>query len=199
MIELTEALAVGFAFGWLLQKAGLSRYERIVGVYRFKDLAVVKVLLTALLVGAACLRAMTALGLAGAVPIPATYFAGNVAGGVVFGIGMAVSGFCPGTVAAGAGEGRLDYLIPGMLGLIAGALTFGVIYPWVLPLVSIDVRPGLTLARWLDVDPWLVLLVLAELVLLVFYLIESHRTEAPHDGNVVSAARGGTPRRAEST
>lgn len=172
MTEIAGALAVGFAFGWLLQKAGLSRYERIVGVYRFKDLAVVKVLLTALIVGGVCLRALTALGLAAAVPIPATYFAGNIAGGVLFGIGMAVSGFCPGTVAAGAGEGRLDYLIPGMLGLIAGALTFGVLYPWVLPLVSIDVRPGLTVARWLGADPWLVLLVLGQMVVLVFYVIE---------------------------
>lgn len=196
MIEIVGAAVVGFAFGWLLQKAGLSRYERIVGVYRFEDLAVVKVLLTALVVGAACLRALTALGLAGAVPIPATYFAGNVAGGVLFGIGMALSGFCPGTVAAGAGEGRLDYLIPGMLGLVAGALIFGVVYPWVLPLVSVDVRPGLTIARWLGADPWLVLLVLTQVVLLVFYAIENHRTGAPDDAPATHEA---TPRRAEST
>lgn len=198
MIELAGALAVGFAFGWLLQKAGLSRYERIVGVYRFKDLAVVKVLLTALVVGAASLRALTALRLAGAVPIPATYFAGNLAGGVLFGIGMAVSGFCPGTVAAGAGEGRLDYLIPGMLGLIAGALAFGLLYPWVLPVVSIDVHPGLTIARWLGADPWLVLLVLAQIVLLVFYVIERRSVGTPHEPTVTSAPQDGTSRPAES-
>lgn len=186
MTELAGALAVGFAFGWLLQKAGLSRYERIVGVYLFEDLAVVKVLLTALVVGALCLRALTALGLAGAVPVPATYFAGNVAGGFLFGIGMAVSGFCPGTVAAGAGEGRLDYLIPGMLGLVAGALAFGIVYPSLLPLVSIDVRPGLTIARWLGADPWLVLLVLAQIVLLVFYALERRGAATAHDAAVSS-------------
>ena len=198
MIELAGALAVGFAFGWLLQKAGLSRYERIVGVYRFKDLAVVKVLLTALIVGAASLRALTELRLAGAVPIPATYFVGNLAGGVLFGIGMAASGFCPGTVAAGAGEGRLDYLIPGMLGLIAGALAFGLVYPWVLPLVSIDVHPGLTIARWLGADPWLVLLVLAQIVLLVFYVIERRSVGTPPEPTVASAPPDGTSRPAES-
>jgi uncharacterized membrane protein YedE/YeeE len=188
MTEIVGAAAIGFAFGWLLQRAGLSRYERIAGVYRFEDLAVVKFLLTALVVGALCLRALVALGLASSIPIPPTFFVGNIAGGILFGVGMATSGFCPGTVAAGAGEGRLDYLIPGMLGLIAGALTFGLVYPWVFPFLGTNVRSGLTIARWIGADPWLVLLLLAEVVLLVFYVIESRGSEERHaPGNEATA------------
>jgi len=182
--EILASAGVGFAFGWLLQKAGLSRYERIADVYRFKDLTVVKFLLSALLAGAFTLRLLDAAGLGSSLPVPSTYFAGNVLGGVLFGVGMAASGFCPGTVAAGAGEGRLDYLVPGMLGLVVGALAFGFSYPWVFPLVARDVRPGLTFAVWLGVDPWLVVVLLAEVTFLVFYAIERSggRRAGEHEG-----------------
>ena len=54
--------------------------------------------------------------------VPATYIVGNLVGGLIFGVGMALAGFCPGTCAAGAGEGKLDYLIPGLLGFLTGAV-----------------------------------------------------------------------------
>ena len=110
-------LCIGFAFGWLLQKAGLAHYERIVNVFRFRDLAVLKFLLSALVTAAVGIRLLQGFGWAGDVPVPTTYVVGNLAGGVIFGVGMALSGFCPGTVAAGAGVGRPDYLIPGGVGL----------------------------------------------------------------------------------
>ena len=172
MTEIVGSLSVGFAFGWLLQKAGLSRYERIAGVYRFADLTVVKFLLSALVTGALSVRILLSSGIATSVPVPTTFVAGNAVGGVLFGVGMAWSGFCPGTVAAGAGEGRLDYLIPGMLGLVAGALCFGFAYPTVFSLFGKTVHPGLTIPDWLSADPWLVVLVLAEVAAFVFYIVE---------------------------
>jgi hypothetical protein len=163
-------LAVGFAFGWLLQRAGLSRYDRIVNVFRFRDLAVLEFLLSALITAAVGIRALVALGVATDLPIPATYVLGNLGGGVVFGIGMALSGFCPGTVAAGAGEGRLDYIIPGGAGLFAGALAYGVAYDRVMPWLSRQGRLGaITLADLLHVEPWLVVVLFTELGLLVLY------------------------------
>src|ERR1019366_4979883 len=93
-------------------------------------------LLSALVTAAIGIRVLQNLGLATTVPIPATYLAGNMLGGVVFGVGMALSGFCPGTVAAGAGEGRLDYLIPGGLGLYTGAILYGLEYERVMPWLS---------------------------------------------------------------
>jgi uncharacterized membrane protein YedE/YeeE len=176
--EVLAAVGVGFAFGWLLQRAGLSRYDRIVGVYRFTDLAVVKFLLSALVVGALCMRALVALGYASSVPVPPTYIVGNIGGGILFGVGMAASGFCPGTIAAGAGEGRLDYLIPGMLGLVGGALAFGLLYAWVFPIVGRDVHPGATLPASIGGDPWLVVVLLVEIALFIFYVIERPRGKA---------------------
>ena len=115
-------LAIGFFFGGCLQKAGLAHYDRIVNVFRLRDFSVLKFLLTALVTAAIGIRALQSLGLASTVPIPSTYVVGNLLGGLIFGVGMALSGFCPGTVAAGAGEGRLDYVLPGGLGLYTGAV-----------------------------------------------------------------------------
>lgn len=166
-------LLVGFGFGWCLQKAGLSRYDRIVNVFRFRDFAVLQFLLSALVTAAIGIRALQSLGLATEVPVPATYVAGNLLGGVVFGVGMALSGFCPGTVAAGAGEGRLDYLVPGGLGLYTGAVIFGLAYESIMPAVSRWGHTGeVTIASALHAEPWLVIALFAELTLLSFYVLE---------------------------
>jgi uncharacterized protein len=184
MNGLIEALGVGFCFGWLLQKAGLARYDRIVNVFRFRDLAVLKFLMTALVVGAVGIRSLVALDLAGPVPVPATFLLGNLVGGLVFGAGMALSGFCPGTIAAGIGEGRLDYLIPGSLGLIGGALVFGAAYRSIFPALARAAKSSLTIPDWLGVDPWLVVVLLTEVTLGLFYFLERHRREgqAGRDG-----------------
>ncbi len=165
-------LLIGFGFGWCLQKAGMSRYDRIVNVFRFRDAAVLQFLLTALVTAAIGIRLLQTLGVAATVPIPTTYVAGNLVGGLVFGVGMALSGFCPGTVVAGAGEGRLDYLVPGGLGLYAGAVVYGLAYDRVMPTLSGWGRAGeVTLADVTHTEPWLIIALFVELSLLVFYLL----------------------------
>lgn len=171
-----SALAIGFAFGWLLQKARLGRYETIVNVFRFTDWTVLKFLVSALLVGVLGVQALESLGLAGAVPIARTYVVGNLVGGLLFGIGMAVAGFCPGTVAAGAGEGRLDYLVPGSLGLLTGALLFGFAYPSFFPkLLPLGDAGAVTLAQATGASPWLFVVLFWEAGLLLFYELERPR------------------------
>ncbi len=166
-------LLLGFAFGWALQKGRLGRYETIVNVFRLVDLTVVKFLFTALMVAMVGVQTLVALGLADAVPVAQTYALGNLAGGVLTGVGMALTGFCPGTVAAGAGEGRLDYLLPGGLGLYAGAVLFGWAYPRFFPPVARVGRLGsVSAARALDVDPWLLVILFCELGLVLVYVME---------------------------
>ncbi|HEX9012183.1 MAG TPA: YeeE/YedE thiosulfate transporter family protein, partial [Anaerolineaceae bacterium] len=126
-------LIFGILFGFALNRGGLTQYRKIVGVFRFTDLTVIKFMLTALITAGTGLYALSAFGLVTLPTVPATYIAGNLGGGFVFGIGMSLAGYCPGTIAAGAGEGKLDYLIPGGLGLIAGALLFGLTYQQVFP------------------------------------------------------------------
>jgi uncharacterized membrane protein YedE/YeeE len=86
--EIVVALVLGIGFGFALQKAGLTQYHKIVNVFRFTDLAVLKFMMTALIVAMAGLFGLDALGLL-ALPVPPqTYIVGNLLGGMIFGIGM---------------------------------------------------------------------------------------------------------------
>ena len=87
--EIIVALALGIGFGFALNKAGLTQYHKIVNVFRFTDLAVLKFMMTALIVGMAGLFGMDALGLITLPTPPQTYIVGNLLGGLIFGVGMA--------------------------------------------------------------------------------------------------------------
>ncbi|HYG59711.1 MAG TPA: YeeE/YedE thiosulfate transporter family protein, partial [Symbiobacteriaceae bacterium] len=150
-------LTLGALFGLVLQKAGLSRYHKIVDVFRFKDMAVMKFMMTALcvaMVGVFLLKDMGLLQL----KLKETYVLGNLLGGAIFGVGMALAGFCPGTCAAGIGQGSLDYLIPGLLGFLAGGLLFGATYQQVfVPIHAVGNYGAQTLATLWGVSPWLLI------------------------------------------
>jgi uncharacterized protein len=166
-------LLLGVAFGFVLQKGGLTRYHKVVGVFTFEDLTVVKFLLSALVSGAFTLRLLQAVGVAGPIPIADTYLLGNLLGGMIHGSGMALSGFCPGTVVAGVGEGRMDNLIFGIPGLFAGALVFGWAWPSFFPaLARVGALGHVTFAEIAHVAPWLVCAMLGEVSFIVLYLIE---------------------------
>lgn len=172
MIEISSALLLGFAFGWLLHKAGLTHYERIVGVYRLQDMTVIQFMLTALVVATALVQASLDLGLSRTLPIPGAFLVANLIGGLLFGIGMATSGYCTGTVVAQAGEGRLDAILGGLPGLIVGAILFGLMEPHVMPVVTgIAALGHRTVPVLLGANPWLLIVVFGELVAVVLYAI----------------------------
>ncbi len=87
------ALFLGVFFGFSLNKAGLTRYNKIVNVFRFTDMAVLQFMMTALVVSMAGLYTLRGLGLIEFPNVPATYIAGNLVGGLIFGVGMALTGF----------------------------------------------------------------------------------------------------------
>lgn len=93
MTNMILALVLGAFFGLTLNKAGLTRYSKIVNVFRFTDMAVLKFMMTALIVSMSGLYGLRELGLITFPNIPATYIAGNAIGGLIFGVGMALTGF----------------------------------------------------------------------------------------------------------
>ncbi|HVY45812.1 MAG TPA: YeeE/YedE thiosulfate transporter family protein, partial [Minicystis sp.] len=121
--------------------------------------------------------------------MPPTYLAANATGGGVFGVGMALAGFCPGTVAVG--EGRLDDLVPGALGLHAGAVVDGLaddrVRPWIARLAALG---PVGLADLLRVEPWLVVALFVELAALGFYAATHARP-----ARLISARRARARRR----
>ncbi len=87
------ALVLGGAFGFALNKAGLTKYHKIVNVFRFTDMAVLKFMMTALAVAMVGLYGLRGLGLITFPAAPATYIVGNIAGGLLFGVGMSLTGY----------------------------------------------------------------------------------------------------------
>lgn len=174
MLQILEPLVLGLGFGWMLHKAGLTHYAKIVNVYRLRDMTVMQFMLTALLVGGILLQASVDLGLSAALLVPSTVLLANFVGGAVFGVGMATAGYCPGTIVAEAGEGRLDAWIAGISGLLAGAIAFGLLQPVIMPVLARAGALGhITFAQLLGASPWLVLVVFGELVVIVLVIVRA--------------------------
>lgn len=93
MGEILWPLVFGFFFGWALQKAGLTKYNKVANVFRFTDLAVLKFMLTALVVGMTGVFGLQTLGMVTLPNIPGTYVVGNLVGGLIFGVAMSGAGF----------------------------------------------------------------------------------------------------------
>jgi len=119
-------LALGFffgvLFGFLLQKGGVAKYHVLIGVLLLEDFTVLKVMLTAIVVGMVGVFAMFGLGMV-KLHVKPTRYAANVIGGLIFGIGFALLSYCPGTGAAALGQGNLD-AIAGIIGLMAGSYLY---------------------------------------------------------------------------
>ncbi len=167
------ALFLGVFFGFSLNKAGLTKYHKIVNVFRLTDMAVLKFMMTALIVSMSGLYLLRGLGLVTFPNVPATYVVGNIVGGLIFGVGMALSGYCPGTCAAGSGEGKLDYLIPGLLGFLVGAGIYGLTYQYVFPVISKVANIGnVVIPDIWNLSPFLTVVFFALLSMFLFYLID---------------------------
>lgn len=93
MLNYIIALILGVFFGFSLNKAGLTKYSKIVNAFRFTDMAVLKFMMTALVVSMTGLFTLRGLGLVTFPAVPATYIVGNAIGGLIFGVGMALAGY----------------------------------------------------------------------------------------------------------
>lgn len=163
-------LLIGFFFGFLLQKAGMGHYRKIVNQFRLKDHTIMKFMMTAISVGLVGIFSLKDMNMISLDQIPTTYIAGNLAGGLLFGVGMAIAGACPGSIIAGGAQGNLDYLIPGVLGLLTGGILFGTTYETVfLKIAKIAAYGEQTLEDLAHVNHWL-FIGLFVLCTLIFYV-----------------------------
>jgi uncharacterized membrane protein YedE/YeeE len=120
--QLALGLLFGLAFGFLLQKGGVAKYHVLMGVLLLEDFTVVKVMLSAVVVGMVGIFSLYTLGLV-KLHVKPTRYAANVIGGLIFGVGFALLGYCPGTGAAAVGQGNFD-AVAGVLGLMAGSYLY---------------------------------------------------------------------------
>ncbi len=129
------AFVLGVLFGVALERAGFGSSRRLAAVFYLDDLAVIKVMFTALVTALLGLVILTGSGL---LPpdqlfyLPTVYGA-HLLGGLILGAGFAMGGWCPGTAAVGLASGKLDALLF-LAGGIAGCILYNELFPWLQPL-----------------------------------------------------------------
>lgn len=120
-------LVLGFLFGASLQYAKLNRFNTISGLATLENFAVPKAIAVAIGVGILFISIETGLGLA-TYHIKPLVVGGVILGGLIFGAGMAILGYCPGTLPVSLGEGSVDAFI-GIIGGLLGGLVYTLLLP----------------------------------------------------------------------
>ncbi|MBN1763597.1 MAG: YeeE/YedE family protein [Methanomicrobia archaeon] len=160
-VQLVIGLLIGIAFGFLLQKGGVTDYNVIIGQLLLTDFTVVKIMLAASITGMLGVHLLRSLGLAQLHPKPGSIGA-SVIGGLIFGVGFAVLGYCPGTVAGAVGQGAFDALFGGIVGILIGSGLFAALYPQLQKSVLNKGDFGaITLPEVLKVNQWLIVIPVA--------------------------------------
>ena len=126
---LVLALVFGGIFGMLLERGRVANYDVIVNQFRLRDFTVVRVMLTAVVVGGVGVLVLNRIGLSQYHIKPANLVA-VASGAALFGIGMVLYGYCPGTGVAAIGTGSIHAII-GFLGMIIGGILYALSYSWV--------------------------------------------------------------------
>jgi uncharacterized membrane protein YedE/YeeE len=128
-VVLLQGALAGLLFGFLLQKGGVTRYATILGQFLLVDFTVLKIMLTAIVTGAVGIYGMKALGIEFALHVKTATLLGNALGGAIFGVGMAILGYCPGTGVAALGDGS-RHVVPGLLGMLCGGALYAEAHPF---------------------------------------------------------------------
>lgn len=129
-IDAAIAIALGFGFGFVLERAGFASARKLTAVFYLYDMSVVKVMFTAIVTAMTGLWLMSAAGILALpdIDLETTNFTAQVLGGLLFGAGFIVGGYCPGTSIAAIATGSKDALVFA-LGIVCGALAYAEITP----------------------------------------------------------------------
>ena len=172
MDRLILGLVTGVIFGFLLQKGRVLRYEKQLGAMLLKDMTILKFMLSAILVGTIGLHLLVETGTIAAFSHKPMNMGAVIIGGILFGIGWAIMGYCPGTSMGAIGEGRW-HAVFAVIGMVIGAAVFAELYPWLSRTVMAWKDFGnLGVPEMLGLNPWVVVVVFWCLVLGVFVFFE---------------------------
>ncbi|MHB1354341.1 MAG: YeeE/YedE thiosulfate transporter family protein [Anaerolineae bacterium] len=165
-------LAFGIVFGFMLQKGGATKYDVIIGQLLLTDFTVLKIMLSAVLVGMIGIYAMKTLGW-----VKLDFKSGsagmNIIGGLIFGVGFAVLGYCPGTIAGAIGNGALDALVGGLAGILIGSGLFAALYPRLSQgILKKGAFGDLTFPRLFKVNDWVIVIPVATIIIFLLYWLE---------------------------
>jgi len=169
-LQLFLGLVIGISFGFLLQKGNVTEYNVIINQLLLKDFTVFKIILSAILTGIIGIYILKKLGYIDLKPKP-SYIKTIIIGGLIFGVGFAILGYCPGTAAGAFGSGSIDAFF-GIIGFILGAGIFASIYPKVRNKYMKKGLGKVTIPDITNTHPLIFLTIFAISITIILYLLE---------------------------
>ena len=169
--RLLKGLTTGIIFGFLLHRGGVTQYNVIVGQLLLEDFTVLKVMLTAVAVGMPGIYFLYDRNLAELSPknLPLRRV---IPGGLIFGAGFALLGYCPGTLAGAVGQGSLDALIIGLPGIIIGSGLYAVADEKMGDLLDAEAFSRPTIPLYLHRNHWRIIVPAVVVIIIILVLIE---------------------------
>lgn len=165
-------LGFGILFGFLLHKGGATKYDVIVGQLLLTDFTVLQIMLSAVATGMVGIYFMKSMGWI-QLSLKKGSVGKNVIGALIFGVGFAVLGYCPGTIAGAIGNGYLDAIVGGLAGIILGTWIFAVMYPRLKEgILKLGDFGDITIPGLLKVNDWVVVVPAVALIVLLLFWIE---------------------------
>lgn len=180
---------IGILFGFFLEQAGFGSSRKLTAVFYFRDMAVIKVMLTAAVVCLVGYHYLVALGWLSPAQIrtPDTYWYAQIIGGLLFGVGFVMGGWCPGTAFVGLAAAKLDALVF-LLGVVLGSILFNEVFGLLRPLYEGGNAGVLTLYDSLNFSPFAI--ILAACLIAVAIFIGSSLLEKSVAGSGAISPRG---------
>ena len=177
-------LAIGFAFGFVLESSGFGDGRKLAGQFYLADLAVLKVMFTAIVVCMILLFWSTALGWLDYddVWVNPTYLWPGVLGGLIMGVGFILGGYCPGTSLVSMATLKVDGAFF-VVGVATGVFLFGETVSVFADFWYSTDYGRLTLPEWLGLETGVVVFLITCLALFMFWGANRLRRAIHGDGS----------------
>ncbi|MBK8903944.1 MAG: YeeE/YedE family protein [Anaerolineaceae bacterium] len=163
-------LIIGFAFGYVLEIAGFGNSKKLAAQFYFKELTVLKVMFSAIVVAMVLIFLASGVGLLdyNLVYVNTTYLWPGIVGGLIMGVGFIVGGFCPGTSLVAAATLKLDGIFF-VLGVFFGIFLFGETVGGFDTFWNSSYMGRYTLMDWLGLPTGVVVLLVVLMALFMFW------------------------------
>jgi rhodanese-related sulfurtransferase len=170
-------LIIGFSFGYVLEIAGFGNSTKLAAQFYFKDMTVLKVMFTAIIVAMVFIFGASAVGLLdyNLIWVNPTYLWPGIIGGLIMGVGFIIGGFCPGTSLVSAATGKIDGIFF-VLGVFFGIFLFGETVDNFSIFWSSSYMGRFTLQEWLGLPTGVVVLLIVFMALFMFWGAEKLET-----------------------
>ena len=165
------AFLVGGLFGFFLERAGFGSAKKLSAVFYGRDMTVLKVMFTAIITAMIGIQYLVAFGRLdfALLTVPPTFLWPQIVGGLIFGVGFVVGGYCPGTAIVAAGSGRKD-----ALWFMGGILSGIALWAYGYPLYKLFYESGkygeFTIPKWLGMSPGVIAFLMVLMALGAFWI-----------------------------